>query len=219
MNIADLRQEYMRARLDETEVARDPFEQFNRWFDEAIKAEHSMLNAMTLATVNADGNVLISARDDTDLDLIAGTGALSKGLTGVGMSGLDVVMTNFNRYEDHMDAGLHSYRDALQAHHAAGRTVFTMKAVGEGRLPGTVLADQRVDLALADLQRRPAVRAHGTEPLVDPGHANRRGLPVVRIAHRLLGTEIRPATMSAFKASMRVRTASGISAMLFASYT
>ena len=54
MNIADLRQEYMRARLDETEVARDPFEQFNRWFDEAIKAEHPMLNAMTLATVDAD---------------------------------------------------------------------------------------------------------------------------------------------------------------------
>ena len=55
MNIADLRQEYMRARLDETEVARDPFEQFNRWFDEAIKAEHPMLNAMTLATVSAEG--------------------------------------------------------------------------------------------------------------------------------------------------------------------
>lgn len=55
MNIADLRQEYMRARLDETEVARDPFEQFNRWFDEAIKAEHQMLNAMTLATVSAEG--------------------------------------------------------------------------------------------------------------------------------------------------------------------
>jgi pyridoxamine 5'-phosphate oxidase len=55
MNIADLRQEYMRARLDETEVARDPFEQFNRWFDEAIKAQHPMLNAMTLATVSAEG--------------------------------------------------------------------------------------------------------------------------------------------------------------------
>jgi len=55
MNIADLRQEYMRARLDETGVARDPFEQFNRWFDEAIKAQHPMLNAMTLATVSAEG--------------------------------------------------------------------------------------------------------------------------------------------------------------------
>ena len=55
MNIADLRQEYMRERLDENEVARDPFEQFTRWFDEAVKAEHPMLNAMTLATVSAEG--------------------------------------------------------------------------------------------------------------------------------------------------------------------
>ena len=55
MNLADLRQEYMRERLDENEVARDPFEQFTRWFDEAVKAEHPMLNAMTLATVSAEG--------------------------------------------------------------------------------------------------------------------------------------------------------------------
>ena len=55
MNIADLRQEYMRESLDEAGVARDPLEQFTRWFDEAVKAEHPMLNAMTLATVSAEG--------------------------------------------------------------------------------------------------------------------------------------------------------------------
>jgi pyridoxamine 5'-phosphate oxidase len=55
MIIADLRQEYMHERLDETEVAQDPLEQFTRWFDEAVKAEHPMLNAMTLATVSAEG--------------------------------------------------------------------------------------------------------------------------------------------------------------------
>jgi pyridoxamine 5'-phosphate oxidase len=55
MKIADLRQEYMRERLDETGVARDPFEQFTRWFDEAVRVEHPMLNAMTLATVSAEG--------------------------------------------------------------------------------------------------------------------------------------------------------------------
>lgn len=55
MNIADLRQEYMHARLDESDVAQDPLEQFTRWFDEAVKAEHPMLNAMTLATVSAEG--------------------------------------------------------------------------------------------------------------------------------------------------------------------
>jgi pyridoxamine 5'-phosphate oxidase len=55
MKIADLRQEYMRERLDEIDVARDPFEQFTRWFDEAVKAEHPALNSMTLATVSAEG--------------------------------------------------------------------------------------------------------------------------------------------------------------------
>lgn len=55
MKIADLHQEYKRERLDETAIAREPFEQFTRWFDEAIKVEHPMLNAMTLATVSAEG--------------------------------------------------------------------------------------------------------------------------------------------------------------------
>lgn len=52
----------------------------------------------------------------------------------VGMDDLDVVMTNFNRFEDHMDAGLAHYVAALEAHHGAGRGVLVMKAVGEGRL-------------------------------------------------------------------------------------
>jgi aryl-alcohol dehydrogenase-like predicted oxidoreductase len=52
----------------------------------------------------------------------------------IGMPGLDVVMTNFNKFEDHMDAGLKHYVAALEAHHAAGTGVLVMKAVGEGRL-------------------------------------------------------------------------------------
>ena len=55
MKIADLRQEYIRESLDEQDAARDPFTQFDRWFNEAIKAELPMLNAMTLATVSASG--------------------------------------------------------------------------------------------------------------------------------------------------------------------
>ena len=55
MNIADLRQEYMRESLDEKDVARDPFQQFELWFAEAVKAQMPMVNAMTLATVSAAG--------------------------------------------------------------------------------------------------------------------------------------------------------------------
>ncbi len=52
----------------------------------------------------------------------------------VGRPEIDVVMTNFNRFEDHMDASLKDYTRALEAHHAAGAGVAVMKAVGEGRL-------------------------------------------------------------------------------------
>lgn len=55
MKIADLRQDYMRETLDERDVVRDPFTQFNRWFDEAVAAKLPMLNSMTLATASAGG--------------------------------------------------------------------------------------------------------------------------------------------------------------------
>ena len=55
MRIADLREEYMRERLDEADVAADPIVQFRAWFDEAVRAELPMVNAMTLATAGDDG--------------------------------------------------------------------------------------------------------------------------------------------------------------------
>jgi pyridoxamine 5'-phosphate oxidase len=55
LDLAGLRQEYMRESLDEGDVDPDPIAQFRKWFDEAIRAQLPMLNAMTLATVSADG--------------------------------------------------------------------------------------------------------------------------------------------------------------------
>ena len=55
MNIADVRQEYMRASLDDRDLAADPYLQFDRWFSDAVAARMPMLNAMTLATVAASG--------------------------------------------------------------------------------------------------------------------------------------------------------------------
>ena len=55
MNIADLRQEYMRAGLSEADANRDPIEQFERWFEDALRARLPLPNAMTLATVTAAG--------------------------------------------------------------------------------------------------------------------------------------------------------------------
>lgn len=55
MSIASLRRDYMGESLNETDLAADPFTQFQRWFDEALRAELPTPNAMTLATVGADG--------------------------------------------------------------------------------------------------------------------------------------------------------------------
>jgi pyridoxamine 5'-phosphate oxidase len=55
MNIADLRQEYMRAGLAETDAHADPFVQFERWFKDALAAQLPLANAMTLATVRPEG--------------------------------------------------------------------------------------------------------------------------------------------------------------------
>ncbi|MEO6564898.1 MAG: pyridoxamine 5'-phosphate oxidase [Casimicrobiaceae bacterium] len=55
VSLADLRTDYKRATLDECEVDRDPVVQFRYWFDAAVAAKVPEPNAMTLATVDADG--------------------------------------------------------------------------------------------------------------------------------------------------------------------
>lgn len=52
---AQLRTEYKRAALDVADVDPDPARQFARWFDEAVSAKVPEPNAMSLATVDADG--------------------------------------------------------------------------------------------------------------------------------------------------------------------
>lgn len=55
MNIAELRREYMRAGLDEAHADADPLRQFQRWLEDAVRANLSLPNAMTLATTGAGG--------------------------------------------------------------------------------------------------------------------------------------------------------------------
>jgi pyridoxamine 5'-phosphate oxidase len=54
-DIAQLRTEYMRGALDEEHADADPIRQFARWWDEAVAAEVREVNAMTLATADAQG--------------------------------------------------------------------------------------------------------------------------------------------------------------------
>lgn len=55
MALADLRKDYSLAGLAEKDLARDPFRQFEKWFQEAEGAKIPEPNAMTLATADSDG--------------------------------------------------------------------------------------------------------------------------------------------------------------------
>jgi pyridoxamine 5'-phosphate oxidase len=55
MSIADLRKDYSRATLTEEEVNPDPTVQFATWFRQAMEAGIPEANAMSVATVGADG--------------------------------------------------------------------------------------------------------------------------------------------------------------------
>jgi pyridoxamine 5'-phosphate oxidase len=55
MDLASLRQEYMRAGLREKDLAADPLAQFGSWFDEALRSGIALPNAMTLATATRKG--------------------------------------------------------------------------------------------------------------------------------------------------------------------
>lgn len=49
-------------------------------------------------------------------------------------SALDVIFTNYNKFEDHMDASLEWYTRCLERAYANGKGVLVMKSIGEGRL-------------------------------------------------------------------------------------
>lgn len=55
MELADLRRDYSLAGLSEKDVAKDPFRQFEKWFQEAEAAKLPEPNAMVLAVATKDG--------------------------------------------------------------------------------------------------------------------------------------------------------------------
>ena len=55
-SLSELRAEYSQSELTKATVNPDPFKQFERWLNEAIKAQLPEPNAMTLATVTAEGS-------------------------------------------------------------------------------------------------------------------------------------------------------------------
>ena len=71
-DLAQMRRQYELAALDESHVADDPLQQFQQWFDEAVRVKAVEPNAMTLATVSAAGRpstrvVLLKGLDERGL--------------------------------------------------------------------------------------------------------------------------------------------------------
>lgn len=54
-SIADIRTDYRMKQLLEADAASDPFAQFGHWWLEAVESKIEEVNAMTLATANAEG--------------------------------------------------------------------------------------------------------------------------------------------------------------------
>src|ERR1043165_3624886 len=81
-SIADIRKEYSSQTLLENDVATNPIQQFQKWWDQVVTSQISEPNAMTLATASPDG--LPSARV-----------VLLKGFTEEGF----VFYTNYESYK------------------------------------------------------------------------------------------------------------------------
>lgn len=55
IDIANIRKDYTLKELNESDVNKNPFIQFEVWWHEAVESKIDEVNAMTLATVNANG--------------------------------------------------------------------------------------------------------------------------------------------------------------------
>lgn len=55
ISLSELRKEYSKETLEVSSVGKDPIHQFEKWFDEALRAEVLEPNAMTLSTVTESG--------------------------------------------------------------------------------------------------------------------------------------------------------------------
>jgi len=53
-DIASIRKEYTQAQLDEDSILKSPFEQFEKWFNEALESQITEPTAMILSTVNSE---------------------------------------------------------------------------------------------------------------------------------------------------------------------
>jgi pyridoxamine 5'-phosphate oxidase len=95
-HITHLRTEFTKGGLDIVDVKQNPFEQFSVWMEEAIKAEIKEVQAMHIATVNANGQPsarIVYLREYFDHQFVFYTNFESK--KGIEISGNNKVALTF----------------------------------------------------------------------------------------------------------------------------
>ena len=164
VDLAALRQEYMLERLEERDVDPDPIAQFRRWFDEAVRAKLPMVNAMTLATVSADGQpsariVLLKGLDErgfafyTDYDSRKG-----RELAGNARAALVVYWIELER-EVRIEGTAEKTSDTESDEYFTSRPLGSRLAALSSR-QSSVIADRgALERAYADIERK-----HGSTP-------------------------------------------------------
>ncbi len=120
MKLSELRQEYSKQSLDEQNVHPDPLVQFEKWFREALDAQSTEANAMTLSTVSSDGQP-------------HGRIVLLKGLENGGFS----FFTNYNSHKG----------EELQQNNKAALTFFWAELERQIRIEGVA---KKVDPAISE---------------------------------------------------------------------
>jgi len=110
-SISDIRKDYKKHLLLEKDVLSDPIAQFNKWFEDALKAEVIEPNAMTLSTLSPQG-------------MPAGRIVLLKGVEDNGF----VFYTNYQSNKG----------KELMEHPAAALTFFWPELERQVRIQGTV---------------------------------------------------------------------------------
>lgn len=81
MDLSNFREEYLKGQLHRKDLAANPFEQFQTWFDQALKAGIPEPNAFSLATANAQARpslrtVLLKYFDETGFVFLPTTVAI-----------------------------------------------------------------------------------------------------------------------------------------------
>jgi pyridoxamine 5'-phosphate oxidase len=169
MDIASLRKDYSHASLSEHEVLDNPIDQFHQWFHEAVASKVPEPNAMSLATVSADGRpssriVLIKDVDPRGFTFYTNYASRK----GRQLAGFDFAALLFHWVELERQVRIEGRVEQVSA--AENDAYFNSRPLGS-RLGAIASAQSEPVADRAALEARfvAAEREHGTQP-ARPAH-------------------------------------------------